>query len=195
MSLLRRRPRPLAPRPRGLVPFLKRWTIPVLGAVTPVGLIVVNIAAFIVKHLDQFRWSISILAFISGLMLNSWAGVNIYRTGRRRFPNRPLFQNQNEELVLIGGVAVVIAAAFLTAFFCYQCLNDPNNLPNRLTFLTGVIAIALPILLQAFFHRELRDQPPVGTPTADGRTGSSPPPPTSVGPSSRYGPPGSLPPS
>jgi len=56
-------------------------------------------------------------------------------------------------------------------------------------------AIALPILLQAFFHRELRDQPPVTTPTADGRSGSPPPPPTSVGPTSRYGPPGSLPPS
>src|SRR5437588_11344210 len=141
MSLLRRRPRPLAPRPRGLVPFLKRWTIPVLGAVTPVGLIVVNIAAFIVKHLDQFRWSISILAFISGLMLNSWAGVNIYRTGRRRFPNRPLFQNQNEELVLIGCVALVFAGAFLTGFYCSQGLIDPNNLPNRSIFLTVVLPI------------------------------------------------------
>ena len=58
---------------------LKRWTIPIIGALTPLALIVVNIAVFIVDNLTQFRWTITILAFVSGLMLNSWTALNIYR--------------------------------------------------------------------------------------------------------------------
>ena len=34
-------------------PFLKRWTIPIIGALTPAALIVVNIAVFIVKNLPE----------------------------------------------------------------------------------------------------------------------------------------------
>ncbi len=69
---------------------LRRWIIPAIGSVTPVGLIVVNIAVFIVKHLAAFRWSITILAFASGMMLNSWIGLKIYRIFQQRPRNIPL---------------------------------------------------------------------------------------------------------
>ena len=39
----------------GVGAFLKRWTIPIIGALTPTALIVVNISAFIVNNLTQFR--------------------------------------------------------------------------------------------------------------------------------------------
>lgn len=140
-------------RPRGIVPFLKRWTIPIIGAITPVGLIVVNIAAFIVNHLAEFRWTITVLAFVSSMMLNSWFALNLYRVLQRRRPDHSLVQDRNQEMVLVGGVGVVIIASFLAALFCYLGLSDPKSLPNAPTFLSGAVAIAIPIVAQGFFSR------------------------------------------
>ena len=143
-------------REHGVLPLLKRWTIPIIGALTPVGLIVVNISVFIVKNLGSFRWGIAILAFVSGLLLNSWAGLNIYRTLQRRRPDHPLVSERNQELVLVGGLLIVIIAAFITALFCYLGLSSEANLPNGLTFITGVAAILIPIVLQGIFRRTVR---------------------------------------
>src|ERR1700758_4062674 len=84
----------------GVAAAFKRWTIPVIGALTPTALIVVNIAVFIAKNLTEFRWTISILAFVSGLMLNSWAGLTIYRMLKLRRPDHPLVHERNQEVVL-----------------------------------------------------------------------------------------------
>lgn len=143
-------------RVHGLAPFLKRWTIPIIGALTPLGLIAVNISVFVVKNLAEFRWGITILAFVSGLLLNSWAALNIYRTFQRRRPDHALVSDRNQELVLVGGMLIVIVAAFLTALFCYLGLSSEANLPNGLTFITGVGAFLVPIALQAIFRRTVR---------------------------------------
>lgn len=156
MPFRRRRPtRSVTAEPErtGVGAFLKRWMIPLIGALTPTALIVVNIAVFIVKNLTEFRITISILAFVSGLMLNSWAGLNIYRMLKLRRPDHPLVHERNQEVVLVLGMAVIIIAAFLTALFCYLGLSDYNHLPNGLTFFTGVLSAAVPILLRAAFHR------------------------------------------
>ena len=134
--------------------------IPIIGALTPIGLIVVNISVFIVRHLSEFRWSISILAFVSGIMLNSWAALNVYRVLQRRRPDHALVKESNQELVLVGGMALVIAAAFLTALFCYMGLSSQQDLPNAVTFLTGAAAFLVPILLQLVFRRGLRPKRP-----------------------------------
>jgi len=145
----------MAPERTGIGAWLKRWTIPIIGALTPTALIVVNISAFIVIHLQQFRWTIAILAFVSAIMLNSWAGLNIYRMLQQRRPDHPIVSERNQEIVLVAGLAVIILAAFLTALFCYLGLAK-NNLPNGLTFFTGVFAAAIPILLRAAFQRGVR---------------------------------------
>ena len=169
---------------QGVGPWLKRWTIPIIGAVTPVGLIVVNISIFIAKNLTEFRWTISILAFVSGLMLNSWAGLNIYRMLQQRRPDHPIVSERNQEVVLVAGMAVIIIAAFLTALFCYLGLSNYNDLPNGLTFFTGVLSAAVPILLRAAFHRGVpkgrgRGGTPVSTISAL-PPGGAPSPPTSA---------------
>jgi chromate transport protein ChrA len=153
-----------APERTGLSAAFKRWTIPVIGALTPTALIVVNISIFIAKNLTEFRWTISILAFVSGLMLNSWAGLNIYRMLQQRRPDHPIVSERNQEIVLVAGMAVIIIAAFLTALFCYIGLSY-NDLPNGLTFFTGVFSAAVPILLRAAFQR--------GVPRRRGRGGSA----------------------
>ncbi|HKR99364.1 MAG TPA: hypothetical protein VJU79_07600 [Candidatus Dormibacteraeota bacterium] len=153
--LTRRRPAETTERPRRLRQ-LKRWIIPAVGAVTPIGLIVVNISVFIVKHLSEFRWTIAILAFVSSLMLNSWAGLNIYRVIQHRRPDHALVHERNQEVVLVGGMGVIIALAFLTALFCYLGLSSEANLPNGVTFITGVAAILLPFVAQAAFRQATR---------------------------------------
>jgi hypothetical protein len=166
MPFRRRRPTRIVtaePDRTGVGAFLKRWMIPLIGALTPTALIVVNIAVFIVKNLTDFRITISILAFVSGLMLNSWAGLNIYRMLKLRRPDHPVVNERNQEVVLVLGMAVIIIAAFLTALFCYLGLSDYNHLPNGLTFFTGVLSAAVPILLRAAFHR--------GVPKGRGGTG------------------------
>jgi UDP-N-acetylmuramyl pentapeptide phosphotransferase/UDP-N-acetylglucosamine-1-phosphate transferase len=142
-------------RPRR-VRQLKRWIIPAVGAVTPIGLVVVNISVFIVKHLAEFRWTIAILAFVSSLMLNSWAGLNIYRVVQHRRPDHALVHERNQEVVLVGGMGLIIAIAFLTALFCYLGLSSEANLPNGVTFITGVVAILLPFVAQAAFRQATR---------------------------------------
>jgi hypothetical protein len=141
---------------------LRRWAIPALGAVTPVALIVVNVSVFIVKHLAAFRWSIAILAFVSGMMLNSWIGLKIYRLFQKRYREHALVSEVNQDVVLIAGMAVIIAVSFVTALFCYLGLANEASLPNAMTFLTGVFAIAVPFAFQFIFQRALGGSPKSG---------------------------------
>jgi hypothetical protein len=158
MSARTRRSQLDVPRRGGVAAGLRRWTIPAIGALTPVGLIVVNIAAFIVHHLAEFRLGISVLAFVSGLMLNSWTALKIYRIAKLRFPNHGSLHDRNQEVVLVVGMAIIIAISFVEALFCYNGLSNERDLPNAATFVLGIVAIAIPILLQGFFGRVLRDR-------------------------------------
>ena len=160
MSARMRRSQLDVPRRRGVAAGLRRWTIPAIGALTPVGLIVVNIAAFIVHHLAEFRLGISVLAFVSGLMLNCWTALKIYRVAKLRFPSTGLLHDRNQEVVLVLGLAIIIGISFVEALFCYNGLSNERDLPNAATFVLGVVAIAIPIVLQGFFGRVLRERGP-----------------------------------
>ena len=166
-------------RQRGVGANLRRWTIPVIGALTPVGLIVVNIAAFIVHHLDQFRLGISVLAFISGVMLNCWTALKIYNVGKARYPDHPLLHDRNQEIVLVAGLLVIIVISFVEALFCYNGLSNEKDLPNAATFYLGVVAIAIPIILQGAFGRVSRAQ---SRSAAGQRTDGYPTPPPAPAP-------------
>jgi hypothetical protein len=179
----RRASRPVGPPParekRTPWQVARAWIIPVIGGVTPVLLIVVNIAAFIVQHVGAFRWTITVLAFVSGIMLDSWTALNIYRALRARFPSNPLLQDSNQELLLVLSMLVIIVLSFISGYFCYQGLGDASNLPNRLTFVTGAVAIATPILLVRLFdHLKGRSQVQRPAFTGRDRGGQPPAPPT-----------------
>ena len=168
---------------RSLWHTVRPWIIPVVGGITPVLLIVVNVAAFIVQNLGAFRWTITILAFVSGIMLDSWTALNMYRALRVRYPNHPLLQDHNQELLLVVSMGVIIVLSFLSGYFCYQGLGDRSNLPNRLTFVTGAVAIATPILLVRLFDW-LKARAPgrrAPLPARDGGAHGSPPPPPAAG--------------
>jgi hypothetical protein len=133
----------------------RRWIVPVIGTLTPAGLLVVNIAAFIVKHLSAFRWSITVLAFVSGMMLNAWTALTLYQLLRRVRPQNPLVAEGNQELVLMAGMAVVTAVSVLVAWLCYQGLSDASQLPNLSTSLFGLGGVALLFVGQSVKRRVL----------------------------------------
>jgi len=198
----RRASRPVGPPPgrekRTPWQVARAWIIPVIGGVTPVLLIVVNIAAFIVQHVSAFRWTITVLAFVSGIMLDSWTALNIYRALRARFPSNPLLRDSNQDLMLVVSMLVIIVLSFISGYFCYQGLGDASNLPNRLTFVTGAVAIATPILLVRLFdHLKGRSHPQRPAFTGRDRGGQPPAPPAepSTSASGYTPPPRYLPPS
>jgi hypothetical protein len=196
MSLTRPAPRQTASavplsRRRRIGRFLKKWAIPVVGGVTPVGLMVINIAAFLVKHLDQFRWAIAVLAFLSGMMLNTYVGLNLYRWVQRRVPDFALVKQQNEELMVAVGMGVITVITFVFAYLTYVNLTV-DNIPGGFTFVYGTVQIATAVVIKVFFDRD-RDRHRTPAP-ATGRTPAQPPSPPAR-PSGGYTPPPYLPPS
>lgn len=178
--LRRRRSRDAA---TGRTRHVRQWIIPTIGAVTPIALIAVNLAAFIVHHLAEFRVLITALAFVSAMMLNSWTGLRGYRRFKDRHGGHALVHDSNQDIVLIVGMALIIVISAVTAVFCYLGLSNERDLPNVTTFLTGVLAILVPIVLQRFFNSGSADSavarpvggalpgvppiPPAPTPFAD----------------------------
>ena len=134
----------------------RRWTMPIVGGITPVLVIVINLAEFISKHLEQFRWAVTVLAFVSGLMFNSYFVLNVYRLLARRFPDNPLVHEENQELVLVLAMAGVIVSVTVPAYLLWVGLGDASNLPNKETFLYGALSIVFPILFQEVVRRFVR---------------------------------------
>ena len=152
MALLRRRDRSAAPgEKRHWGRLAARWIVPIVGGITPVLLIAINVAAFMVKHLDQFRWTIAVLAFLSGMMLNTYLALKIYRFLQRRISAIPQVNEGNEEYVIVIGMGAVTVFSFILAYLSYKGLEDPNGLPNAFTFWYGFLQIALPFGYKIFF--------------------------------------------
>ena len=151
----RRSPRGRASR------IFQRWTIPVIGGITPVLVIIINIAEFISKHLNEFRWTVTVLAFVSGLMFNAYFALNIYRFLARWLPNNPVVRDENQELILVLGMAGVTAFSAVGAYALWVGLGSAADLPNKTTFLYGTLSILFPIVLQEivrrFVHRDTVD--------------------------------------
>ncbi len=127
--------------------------IPVVGGITPIAILIVNIAEFIAHHLAEFRWTISVLAFVSGVMLNSWAALAIYRVLKNRVPDNPLVADRNQELMFMVVMFIVILVAAVTAVLCYIGLQNPKDLPNGISVVTASLALLIPVLLQDLIRR------------------------------------------
>jgi len=192
MARLRSASPALPRRRRGLGGFLKQWTIPVIAGVPPLALMVINIAAFLVNHIEQFRWTVAVLAFMSGMMINSYIGLNLFRLVQRRLPNLGIFHPSNEELVVALGMGVITIISFLLAFFSFRGL-DRNNLPDPFTFIYGSASVLGAVIVKLFFDKErTRPAPPPGVDREPAQVAKSGPP--SPGSSGGYTPPRYLPP-
>jgi hypothetical protein len=139
-----------------ILDFLKRWAVPIIGGVTPVALIFINIAVWINDHVQSIAIWVAIAAFVSGMMFNSWIGLSIYRWVQRRWPQWSPVSEHNQEVMLVLGMGVITLVTFLTSLGLYIGLRDARGLPNAWTLWYGVIQIAYPFVLKIYVDRDGR---------------------------------------
>jgi hypothetical protein len=127
----------------------------VLSFLTPAGLVLVNIAAYVMTNLGAFRNGITISAVLSTFVLNGIAGLTGYRLGQKRWPDRWPFGARFRKRTIAAAVFLLIVVAALSGYLTYGGLSDPKKLPNLTTFLAGVVGLAIPVILLLLFREEV----------------------------------------
>jgi hypothetical protein len=157
--------------PRAEVTSTRAWLLAALALITPLGLILVNVAAYVMAHLAAFRVGITTSAVVSTIVLNGIAALAAYRYGVARWPElvedpRPqppvprlmiwLFAPNRRRAVMVEAAFILSLAAALAGVLTYHGLSDPNLLPNISTLLGGLVGLvlALPLVVAALYRRE-----------------------------------------
>ncbi|MFI5281638.1 MAG: hypothetical protein ACHQ0J_00725 [Candidatus Dormibacterales bacterium] len=112
-----------------------------LGVITPVGILAVNVSAFVMVHLPSFRMGIAGCAVISGLVLNGLTAWWLLRLVSRNAP--PLFREYRTWAIGLA-VFVVLLTAGGGGYLTYLGLKDPARLPDTLSVVVASIMLALP---------------------------------------------------
>src|SRR4029077_16749581 len=112
-----------------------------LGVITPVGILAVNASAFVMVHLQAFRTGIAACALISGLVLNGLTAWWLLRLASRKAP--PLFREYRTWLIG-AAVVIVLVTAVGAGYLTYLGLRDPKRLPDTLSVVVAIFALALP---------------------------------------------------
>lgn len=124
----------------------------VAGVSAPVGLLVVNGAAFVMNHLAEFRLAIGIAAVGSSLAL-SWLTAQTV-LGRVAVYEPELYARFRRWM--IGAAAVsVVAWSLFGGWGAYQSMSDARKLPNTYAVLTALWLLVLPFAM-SFISRRLR---------------------------------------
>ena len=122
-----------------------------LGVITPVGILAVNISAFVMGHLPALRLIIAGCALVSGLVLNGLTAWWVLRLASRNA--NPLYREYRTWAI---GAAVIIVA--LTAggggYLTYLGMRDPTHLPDSLSIVVATFMLALPLAV-AFASRRI----------------------------------------
>ena len=124
-----------------------RLLLIVVGVVTPIGILVVNGAAFVMRNLQQFRVGIAVCALISSLVLNGLTASWLLRLAGRRSIALYL---QHQEWSTIIATIVVLATSIGAAIFTYIGMSNPSHLPDTLSVLTALAALLVPIGITYF---------------------------------------------
>ena len=121
---------------------LREAVLLTLGVLTPVGILAVNISAFVMSNLTAFRLVIAGCALVSGLVLNGLTAWWILRLASRNA--NPLY---SEYRVWAVGAAVIIV--LLTAagggYLTYLGMRDPRRLPDSLSMVVASFMLLLPL--------------------------------------------------
>jgi hypothetical protein len=122
----------------------------VVGATTPVGILAVNVSAFVMQHLGQFRIGIAVSALVSSLSLNgltAWAALS----RAERF--KPQLVAEYRVWLIATAVAFVIVFSAIGAYWTYESMQDPRRLPNIYAVLTALWLLFLPMVLALVARR------------------------------------------
>jgi hypothetical protein len=124
-----------------------RLVLLIIGIITPIGILVVNAAAFVMRNLAQFRIGIAVCALISSLVLNGLTASWLLRLAGRRSISIYI---QHRDWATIVATIIVIGTSIGAAIFTYIGLNNPTQLPNGLAVLTALLALLVPLALTYF---------------------------------------------
>ena len=114
-----------------------------VGMATPVGLLLVNGAAFVMDHLPNFQLAIAVSALVSSLSLCGLAAYGVLRTYARFFPDS---YERFHRWFIGAAVVAVVAWSALGAWGCYVSLGDRRQLPSLPAVLVAVWLLALPLV-------------------------------------------------
>ena len=117
----------------------------VIGVITPVAILAVNASAWIVEHLAQWRDGVAVMAFISALVLNSSAGIAVYRYLVSRWPDTIVTRPANVRWILGFGAVIILATALGAGYFSFVGMEKPSQLPNGTAVVTAVLALLVPL--------------------------------------------------
>ena len=130
---------------------LREIVLLTLGVITPVGILAVNISAFVMGHLPALRLIVAGCALVSGLVLNGLTAWWVLRLASRNA--NPLYREYRTWAI---GAAVIIVA--LTAggggYLTYLGMRDPAHLPDSLSIVVATFMLALPLAV-AFASRRI----------------------------------------
>lgn len=132
---------------------LRDLILVVIGCVTPVGILAVNGAAFVMQHLTEFRTGLAVAALLSTLLLNGLAAGAAIRFAQA---NAPLLYAEYRRVAWIVATIVVAGTAAAAAYFTYVGLEDQRQLPNGAAILASVWALGTPFVITYFDRRFLR---------------------------------------
>lgn len=138
----------------------------VAGISAPIGLLVVNSAAFVMDHLTEFRLSIGIASVLSSLALS---GLTAHTVLGRVAAYVPDLYARFRAWMIGAAVVSVVAWSLLGGWGAYQSMRDARSLPNLAAVLTALWLVALPFLMSFVSKRlrrasEARDRPAAGAP-------------------------------
>jgi hypothetical protein len=124
-----------------------RLLLVAIGVITPVGILVVNAAAFVMRNLAQFRIGIAVCALVSSLVLNGLTASWLLRLAGRREISIYI---QHRDWATIVATIIVIGTSIGAAIFTYIGMSNPNHLPDGLAVITALLALLVPFALTYF---------------------------------------------
>lgn len=101
-------------------------------------------------HLAAFRIGIAACALISGLVLNGLTAWWLLRLASRNAP--PLYR-EYRVWAIGAAVLIVILTAAGAGYLTYLGLHDPRHLPDSLSVIVAVFALALPFAISLAARR------------------------------------------
>jgi len=113
-----------------------------IGVLTPVGILAVNISAFVMGHLPAFRLIVAGCALISGLVLNGLTAWWLLRLASRKA--NPLYREYRTWAIGIAILIVVLTAAG-GGYLTYLGMRDPSHLPDSLSMIVASFMLLLPL--------------------------------------------------
>ena len=113
-----------------------------IGVVTPIGILAVNVSAFVMGHLPAFRIIVAGCALISGLVLNGLTAWWLLRLASRNA--NPMYREYRTWAIGIATVIVILTAAG-GGYLTYLGMRDPSHLPDSLSMVVASFMLLLPL--------------------------------------------------